>query len=228
MNNSVNLNTRLNQTINTKNRINGGLGFQSGDSTNPNIFGFTDSRTSRGLNANVSWSHNFSTRLISNLNYRFSRNRNLSSPYFSSVRDIEGELGITGASANPINWGPPTLGFTHIAGLNDAAATLSRNQTSSVSESLIWIHGVHNMTFGADYRRQQINPLSDSNGRGTFTFTGNNTSQFVNGIAVHGTGFDFADFMLGLAGRELGQLSATPTSTSAPPPTTSTSRTTGA
>ncbi len=199
VNNSVNLNTRLNQTINTKNRLSGGLGYQGGNSSNPNIFGFLDSRTSRGLNANASWSHNFTTRIISNLSYRFSRNRNLSSPYFSNLRDIEGELGITGASANPINWGPPSLGFTQgIAGLNDGAASLSRNQTSSVGESLIWIHGVHNMTFGAEYRRQQINPLSDTNGRGTFTFTGSNTSQFANGASVQGTGFDFADFMLGL------------------------------
>ncbi len=201
VNNSVNINTRLNQTISTKDRLSGGLGYQGGDSTNPNIFGFIDDRTSRGINTNVSWSHNFTTRIISNLSYRFSRNRNLLSPYFSTVRDIEGELGITGVSTNPINWGPPSLGFTQgIAGLSDGAASLARNQTSSVGESLIWIHGNHNMTFGADYRRQQINPLSDANGRGTFTFTGNITSQVVNGISVQGTGFDFADFMLGLPG----------------------------
>ena len=78
-----------------------------------------------------------------------------------------------------------------------ALPSLTRNQTSSVGESLIWVHGVHNMTFGADYRRQQINPLSDPNARGKFTFTGNTTSQIVNGVAVQGTGFDFADFLLG-------------------------------
>ena len=199
VNNSININTRLNQTINTKNRLSGGIGYQGGDNLSPNIFGFIDGGTSRGMNANASWSHNFTTRIISNLSYRFSRNRNLSSPFFSFTRDIESELGITGASTLPINWGPPSLGFTQgIAGLSDGAATLSRNQTSGVGESLIWIHGVHNMTIGADYRRQQINPLSDANARGSFTFTGANTSQIVNGLTKTGTGFDFADFMLGL------------------------------
>ena len=66
-----------------------------------------------------------------------------------------------------------------------------------MGESLIWVHGVHNMTFGADYRRQQINRSSDPNARGQFTFTGASTANLVNGIAATGTGFDFASFLLG-------------------------------
>jgi hypothetical protein len=66
-----------------------------------------------------------------------------------------------------------------------------------VGDSLIWVHGVHNMTFGADYRRQQINRASDPNARGQFTFTGLATANLVNGVASTGTGFDFADFLLG-------------------------------
>jgi hypothetical protein len=199
VNNSVNVNTRLNQTLSRTDRVMGGIGYQDGDNTNPNLFQFIDTGASRGLNANVGWAHNFTTRIISNLNYRFSRNRNLNSPYFSFVRDIEGELGITGASTAPINWGPPTLSFTQgIASLSDGNASLSRDQTSTVSESLIWIHGVHNMTFGAEFTRRQTNRLADSNARGTFTFSGAVTSLIANGIAVQGTGFDFADFVLGL------------------------------
>jgi hypothetical protein len=42
-------------------------------------------------------------------------------------------------------------------------------------------------------------PVTDSNGRGTFNFTGLATSQFnANGQPVPGTGLDFADFLLGL------------------------------
>ena len=99
--NGDNFNVRLNQTLNRKNRLSGGLGYQGGDNTNPNIFGFIDTRTNRGMNYNANWSHNFTTRIISNLNYRFSRQRNLSSPYFSYLQNVEGDLGITGVSANP-------------------------------------------------------------------------------------------------------------------------------
>jgi len=197
--NSDNVNARLNQTISTKNRISGGIGYQGANSSTPNLFGFVDAATQRALNANASWSHNFTTRIISNLTYRYSRNRNLSSPFFSGRENVEGELGITGVSGDPINWGPPGLSFTQgMASLSDGAASLSRNQTSGVGESLIWIHNLHNVTVGTDFRRQQINPLSDSNARGSFTFTGSTTSQISNGIPVQGTGFDFADFMLGM------------------------------
>src|SRR5262249_13309149 len=73
--NSDNLNTRLNYTLTKKDRINGGVGYQGSNSSSPNIFTFVDSNTGRALNANVAWSHNFSTRVISNLRYNFSRNR---------------------------------------------------------------------------------------------------------------------------------------------------------
>jgi hypothetical protein len=206
----------LNQTISRKDRVSGGIGYQGGNNTNPNIFGFVDTTTSRGVNTSVSYSHNFTTRIINNLSYNFSRNRNLSSPFFSLRQNVEAELGIAGASPNPINWGPPNLNFTNFAGLSDGAASLSRNQTSAINEGLIWIHKLHNFQFGVSYRRQQINPLSDANARGTFTFTGRATSLLENpgqdtgngqntgnreaalGIPKKDTGFDFADFLLGL------------------------------
>ena len=55
------------------------------------------------------------------------------------------------------------------------------------------------MRWGGDFRRIQLNTQTDSNPRGSFVFTGALTSQFVNGAAVPGTGYDFADFLLGLA-----------------------------
>ncbi len=168
------------------------------NNTTPNIFNFIDTGTARNITANVSWGHNFSTRVINNLRYNFSRSRNLLSPFFANRENVAAELGITGTSQAPQNWGPPNLSFTNYAGLSDAASSLTRNQTSGVGESLIWVHGVHNMTFGADYRRQQINRASDPNARGQYTFTGASTANLVNGVAATGTGFDFASFLLGL------------------------------
>ena len=62
----------------------------------------------------------------------------------------------------------------------------------------MWSHGAHNLSFGADYRRQQFNTVSDSNGRGTYTFNGSATSLLTNGVAQTGTGYDLADFLLGV------------------------------
>ena len=191
--NQDNVNARLNQTLNPKNRISGGIGYQRSDVTNPNIFDFIDGTSGSGINANVAWSHNVTTRLISNLSYRFSRSTSLASPFFVNREDIEGELGIAGAARQPIYWGPPTLTFTNgFQSLSDGSTSQTRNQTSAVGESVIWIHGTHNATFGGDFRRQQFNPLAQQNARGTLAFNGAATS--LNGKG----GYDFADFLLGL------------------------------
>ena len=195
--NSDNINSRLNQTISKKDRLTGGLGYMGSNSTTPNIFNFIDTGAVRNINANIAWSHNFSTRVINSLRYNFSRSRSLLTPFFANRENVAAELGITGTSQAPLNWGPPTLSFTNYSGLSDGASSLLRNQTSALGDSIIWVHGVHNMTFGADYRRQQINRASDPNARGQYTFTGASTADLVNGVASAGTGFDFASFLLG-------------------------------
>ena len=176
-NNSNSINARVNQTLNSKNRISGGMGYSGNNSTTPDIFGFTDTGSGRGINANLSYSHNFSSRLISTLNYTFSRNRNLASPFFAFKDNVAARLGIQGVSTDPLNWGPPSLNFTNFAGLSDGAASLTRSQTSAVTGSLMWVYKTHNLSFGAGYRRQQNNRNSDPNGRGAFTFNGYATSR---------------------------------------------------
>ncbi len=118
--NSDNLNTRLNQTLTKKDRINGGLAYMGSNNTTPNIFNFIDTGTARNISANVAYGHNFSTRLINNLRYTFSRSRNLGNPFFAYKENVASELGILGTSQAPQNWGPPTLSFTNYTGLMTA------------------------------------------------------------------------------------------------------------
>ncbi|MDE3164365.1 MAG: TonB-dependent receptor, partial [Acidobacteriota bacterium] len=186
-NNSHNLNSRLaNIRFGSYDRLNFNLGYQGSDSSTPNLFGFVDSGANRAINTGLAWSHNFNARITNNVQYSFSRMRQQQSPYFAGVTNVAAQLGIQGTSQNPLNWGPPNLGFNNYAGLSDGNASVTRNQTSSLGDSLTWVHGTHNLTFGGDYRRQQFNQFADSNGRGTFSF---------NGAA---TGYDLADFLLGL------------------------------
>ena len=195
--NSDNLNSRLNQTIGKKDRLSGGIGYMGSNNTTPNIFSFVDTGTARNITANISWSRNFTPKVINSLSYNFSRSRNLTSPFFANRDNIAADLGITGTSQAPLNWGPPSLSLTNYASLSDGASSLIRNQTSGVGDSVIWVHGVHNLTFGADYRRQQLNRASDLTARGQLTFTGASTADMVNGTAATGTGFDLASFLLG-------------------------------
>ena len=93
----------------------------------------------------------------------------------------------------------PNLSFTDIASLQDTTPLLSRNQTLTFTDNVIWNRGKHSWRWGGDYRRVQVNTESDSNPRGSFVFTGLNTSQLgSSGSPVAGTGYDFADFLLGL------------------------------
>ena len=186
-NNSHNLNSRLsNIRFGTKDRLNFSIGYQGTDSSTPNLFQFVDSGASRALNTGLGWSHTFTSRIVDNLQFGFSRQRQQQSPYFAGLENVAATLGISGTSQNPLNWGPPNLGFNNYASLSDGNASLNRNQTASIGNTLSWVHGTHNLTFGGDYRRQQFNAFADANGRGSFTFNGSVT------------GYDLADFLLGL------------------------------
>jgi hypothetical protein len=88
--------------------------------------------------------------------------------------------------------------FTNFAGLNDITPLARRDRTWSLSDTVIWNHGKHNVRFGGDFRRIHLNTKTSKNARGSFIFTGLYTAQYVNGAAVPGTGLDFADFLLGL------------------------------
>ena len=65
----------------------------------------------------------------------------------------------------------------------------------------------HNLTFGFTYNRLQQNSQNYQNARGSFSFSGLVTSQLdADGQPVKGTGFDFADFLLGLPQSQLAAL----------------------
>jgi len=129
----------------------------------------------------------------------FNRNRTSTQNLYAFNDNITDALGITGVSQNPFDWGLPTLSFTNFASLQDITPALTRNQTYTFSDNMIWNHGKHTWRWGGDFRRVQVNTETDSNPRGAFVFSGLNTSQLDgSGNPVTGTGYDFADFLLGL------------------------------
>jgi hypothetical protein len=91
------------------------------------------------------------------------------------------------------------LNFTNFAGLSDSNPSLTRNQSQNGLESVTWIRGPHSFTLAAQFQRNDLSTQTDQNGRGTLNFTGEATSEIgSNGLPVTGTGYDFADFLLGL------------------------------
>jgi hypothetical protein len=191
------LQSRFDRTINSRNQLFGGFAFQSTRTASPNLFGFLDTTDALGINTNLNWSHHFSQRLFLNLGYRFGRLATRIRPYWQDRENVSGQAGISGNNQDPANWGPPSLTFSSgLAGLSDAQSSFDRNQTDAWSSSMLWSRDRHNVTFGADFRRQQFNYLSQQDPRGMLTFTGAATQGSANGAAIGGD--DFADFLLGI------------------------------
>jgi hypothetical protein len=194
-----NLQTRASKSLSRNNQLSGGFAYQSARADNPNLFGFLDTTNSTGLNGNITWRHNFTSRLLANLGYQYSRSAIQIRPFFENRSNVSGAAGISGNNQDPMYWGPPDLIFSGgISSLSDGRPSSNHNQTSAVSYAMFWNHGRHSLSFGADFRRQQFNYLSQQNPRGTYTFTGTATQSPANGVPVAGTGSDFADFLLGI------------------------------
>jgi len=160
----------------------------------PRVGGTT---TVRSFDIPVSYTRSMG-KLTNILRADFNRNRTHAQNLYAFNNNITGTLGITGVSTNPFDWGLPSLSFTNFASLQDTTPSLVRPQTYTFSDNVIWNHGKHAWRWGGDFRRVQVNTDTDSNPRGAFVFTGTNTAQFIGGKQVTGTGYDFADFLLGL------------------------------
>src|ERR1700683_221772 len=97
--------------INTKNFLTGAYNYLNSRNVNPNVFGFTDSNHSSGMNANFNWRHMFNQRFNINSTVQFSRQTVDATPYFEDRTNVSGNAGINGNYQNPQYWGPPLLNF---------------------------------------------------------------------------------------------------------------------
>ena len=170
-----------------KNQFSGSMGLQSNRTDNTSLFNFLDTGRSLGQNLQLGWRHSFTPRTFINFGYQFSRFSSTNVPFFANRQNVAGQAGITGDNQDPLNWGPPTLSFSSgISSLNDSQYSAIHNQTDGLSFDGLWNRGRHNFTYGADYRRQELNSFSQQNPRGTFQFTG------------QAEGSDFAGFLMGV------------------------------
>jgi hypothetical protein len=184
--NNDNLQTRINQTISAKDGLDINFSYQHRNSETLQQFGFADPSRGYGVSGSLTYRRTISRTLINSVVWNFSRNLTENLSQFSYGPNIEGNLGITGVSPTPAQFGPPTLSFTNFGSLTDSTPSSTRSQTSAVNEQLIQIRGKQTLTYGFGFQRRQNNTTSDSNARGTFNFTGLET------------GYDFSDYLLGL------------------------------
>jgi hypothetical protein len=211
-NNSDDLNVRINHTLGAapaggrrggghgapRNNLTFGFHYHGSGSTITNPFPSVGGSTDvRSFDVPIAYVRSIG-KLTNSLRFDFNRSRTSTQNLYAFNNDIAGNLGISGISANPFDWGLPSLSFTNFASLQDTNPQLLRNQTFTLSDYVVWTHGKHSWRWGGDFRRVQLNTETSSNARGSFVFTGLNTSEITSGQPVTGTGYDFADFLLGL------------------------------
>ena len=197
--NSDNVGVRIQRNITKKDRLALNFQYQDRSGTVAQWYGVSDASNGYGLNTRLQWTRNITASLVSSAQVRFNRSYGEITPFFSQGSNVEAELGIPGSASNPLDYGPPTLNFTNFASLSDSTASLTRNQAQSGTESITLLKGLHSITLGVSFTRADLATRTDPNGRGTFSFTGVQTSQLnANGQPVNGTGYDLADFLLGL------------------------------
>lgn len=153
----------------------------------------------RNQNVQLGLTQNWTPRLVHQTTLNFNRSRVDTRSDHAYGEDIAAALGITGISLSPRNYGVPLIDFTNFTSLNDPIPQLVRNQTWRFDDSLTVTLRQHTLQAGVELRRMDWNRLGDPLPRGQFTFTGLMTSQLDSqGRPVPGTGFDLADFLLGL------------------------------
>jgi hypothetical protein len=190
---------RVNARISSKDNGFVSYSYRRGDSVSSQVFpGLDTSRTNSAHNLGIGGMHRFQPRTILNYRGSYNRVRALTSNPFAFKEDIAGELGITGVSQDPINYGIPTIAFTNYGDLQAANPSLSVNETITVGAGLNRIGSKHTFQFGGDLNWNRRKSQVDPNARGSFDFTGFGSSDFdAEGRPVSGTGYDFADFLLG-------------------------------
>jgi hypothetical protein len=129
-------------------------------------------------------------KVTSIFNANWNRSQSQTTNFFTNGVDVATEAGILGPdntalNASSLNYGLPNVTLSEFTGLSQQQPNFSVAQTLSLSETLSWIHGKHNLRFGGDYRRVHRDFLGGSNATGTFTFTGTFS------------GSSFGDFLLG-------------------------------
>jgi len=188
---------RFDYTISSRDSISGT--FTSNDhpllnpftSSNPSgdVVGYANTSSDISYFGSVAYTHTFTPALLNELRVTAQRaNRTQAVPATKSV--IASDLGANLPSDDPT--GPPRLGFygsNLTIGFSPQGPTNLINNTYAIYENLSWVKGNHSLKFGFFFSPYQNNTAYDYYVNGEYDFYGASTSV--------GSGYDFADFLLG-------------------------------
>lgn len=164
-----------------------------------NLPGFGLTHDNFSQNANLSWTHIVSPRLVNSASLAFSRLSMTHREENGGKNDIVTQLGIQGVGFGGARaWGAPYFniqGFTPIGDNYQATPMQSWDTVVEGRESLSWQHGNHSLKFGVDVRRFIWPMWAYVLSRGYYQFTSGYTTRTATN---DGTGSALASFLLEL------------------------------
>jgi hypothetical protein len=194
------LSFRVVHTISPVLNVSAGYSASISNIDNPYDFpGISSNTSGLGQSVTLTLNQNLTSRLINSTKVNWTRNGIDTLGSFAYKNNIVGALGIQNVSQNPVDWGLPAIHFTNFNEWHDIQPALQKNQTMRLMDSVMYSLPKHTLHVGGEVRWMQVNADANPTPRGDFEFTGLMTSQLdSNGFPVPNTGFDFADFLLGL------------------------------
>jgi hypothetical protein len=181
-----------------QNNVNFGLNWSRSSIDSIGVFPSGNGGTgTQGLNASAGWVYGRG-RMTNNLRFNYNHSHLSTTNLYSGIVNVAGDAGITGIGTDPFGFGLPSIGFNSFGGLSDPTPRRELDQTYTVSDTVAWNRGKHNWRFGGDYRRILQSFRSAKNSNGSFVFTGFATGNYASGSLAPDTGYDFADFLIGM------------------------------
>jgi len=128
----------------------------------------------------------------------FTRLKIFDTPQNAFSHDVAGQLGLTGLSGNPANFGLPYFLVQDFSFVTDSPILpqLQRDNLWQVSDGFSVTRGRHTFKTGFQAMHYAVNYLQSNDSRGLYTFTGAFTASNPNSTGA--TGDALADFLLGL------------------------------
>lgn len=185
---------RIDHTINSKQNVFGRWSYKTSNSTSPSGLGLP-SQINYDTQHQVVLAHNYAITptLVNELRGGLSRGNNYGTFSLDGPAFMQ-DLALNGLGPFPPGGFPqmvPGFGgyFDDVSRINHSRPSYQINRNFQINENLTWTKGKHTMKFGFDWRKLR---LTD----GWYSSTGDDYGDFwFNGQY---TGYDFADFMLGV------------------------------
>src|SRR5262249_54575378 len=122
-------------------------------------------------------------RTIQNVSVNFTHATTETTNNFANSVNAAGLAGIQypgGTSSDPANWGVPNLSFSNFTGVRGATATARADDRFSAGYFWLRPFGTHRTRIGGDVRMDRADYEINANARGSYTFTGADSTDFAN------------------------------------------------